>query len=118
MLKRSTVPEDDQTLASLLESLAFVAVEHEDALDLARFTSLVDLYAHHVAANGVDVPFETFVADADRLDAAARAAERATGVPTVAPAPLGTADVGSDAAAPETACGDPGADAVRLQVVA
>lgn len=109
---------DDQTLVSLLESLAFVAIEHEDALDLARFTNLVDLYAHHLAANGERVPFETFVADAERLRAAAHEAECASGVPTSAPAPLGGADVRSDAAAPgmRSPGDDRGHGAERLQV--
>ena len=85
---------DVSASVELLESLAVVASEYESSLDLARFVNLVDLYAHHVEAaergeDGRALPFEAFVADAERLAEAARAASRTSGRPVPSPAPLG-----------------------------
>ena len=82
---------DQSDTAALLDSLAFVAIEHETSLDLPTLAGFIDLYGHHLetAEPSEVVPFETFVQDASRLEAAARTAERVTGIPCRAPAPLG-----------------------------
>ena len=76
---------------ALLESIAFVAVEHERVLDMSRLISFIDLYAtalKHVA-DGVEPPdFETFVKDRAALAAAAVHAANDSGVPTTPPEPL------------------------------
>ena len=87
-------------LVELLDSLAFAAVEHADALDLGHFTALLDLYARHLEAAAYDgrsthVTFEAFASDERLLALAAAAAERESGVPTRAPAPLGGGAAGS-----------------------
>ena len=83
---------DTAALIKLLDSLAFVAVEHETSLDLLTLVAFIDLYGHHLEALEPSevVPFEAFVRDASRLEAAARTAERVTGTPCRAAAPLGT----------------------------
>ena len=76
---------------ALLESIAFVAVEHERDLDLARLTGFIDLYATALthAADGVAPPdFETFVKDRAALAAAAAHTARESGTPTTPPEPL------------------------------
>ena len=84
---------DSSTLdpAALLETVAFVAVEHEASLDLTRLVDLIDLYAHHLReAGGRPVrSFEAFVGDALALGRAAALAAADSGVETLAPAPLG-----------------------------
>ena len=84
--------------AALLESVAFVAVEHEASLDLTRLVNLIDLYAHHLReAGGLPArPFEAFVGDALALRRAAALAAADSGVETLAPAPLGTGDGARD----------------------
>ena len=98
-MMKITLPSDLPVQVELLESLAFVAAEHESSLDLLALASYAELYARHLelAAPDARVPalgFEAFVVDAAALELAAREAQRVSGVPTRSPGPIGVCPVG------------------------
>ena len=81
-----------QTVA-LLDSIAYVAVEHETSLELLALASFVDLYARHLEISAerpatTPAPFERFVRDAAALTIAADRAARDSGLPSRPPPAL------------------------------
>ena len=88
-------PVQARDLSRLVGSLANVAVDHEDSLELSTLVTYILLYAHHLEDRGPGASpaavatFDAFVRDATLLDEAASTARRITGAACDRPPPLG-----------------------------